>query len=404
MQRRLDPHSHLSHLSRPSLKKVGLATGAAGRYILPMTQPASTVPTQSTSLPLLLTPLKLRSLTLSNRIVVSPMCMYSSQNGLANDFHLVHLGQFALGGAGLIFSEATAVSPEGRISPEDLGLWDDEQIVPLGRITDFIHRAGGLIGVQLAHAGRKASTFAPWRGQGAVPVEAGGWQVIGPSDTPYNVSYPQPVAMTVDDIRRVTSDFAAAAQRALMAGFDVVEIHAAHGYLLHQFLSPLANARTDEYGGSFENRVRFLLEVVRAVRSTWPMHLPLFVRVSATDWAPGGWDAEQTVQLAGLLRFEGVDVLDVSSGGLTPMQQIKAGPLYQVPFAARVKQAVPDLLVMAVGMIDTPAQAEQVLEEGSADLIALARAFLRDPHWPQRAAREFGLKPTLPDVYARAGW
>ncbi|TDE86734.1 NADH:flavin oxidoreductase/NADH oxidase [Deinococcus sp. S9] len=354
--------------------------------------------------PLLFTPLKMQSLTLPNRIVVSPMCMYSAQNGLANEFHLVHLGQFALGGAGLILTEATAVSPEGRISPEDLGLWSDEQIVPLGHITDFVHRSGGLIGVQLAHAGRKASTYAPWRGRGAVPAEAGGWPVVGPSEAPYHSAYPQPVAMTPEDIRRVTSDFAAAARRALVAGFDVVEIHAAHGYLLHQFLSPLANTRTDEYGGSFENRVRFLLEVVRAVRATWPTHLPLLVRVSATDWAEGGWDADQTVQLAGLLRFEGVDVLDVSSGGLTPMQQITAGPLYQVPFAARVKQEVPDLGVMAVGMIDTPAQAEQVLAEGSADLVALARAFLRDPHWPQRAAREFGLRPTLPDVYARAGW
>ncbi|GMA16367.1 NADH:flavin oxidoreductase/NADH oxidase [Deinococcus metallilatus] len=369
-----------------------------------MTQPAATPPAEGASQPLLFTPLKLRNLTLPNRVVVSPMCMYSAQNGLANDFHLAHLGQFALGGAGLIFTEAAAVSPEGRISPEDLGLWTDEQIVPLGHVTDFVHRYGGLIGVQLAHAGRKASTYAPWRGRGAVPAEAGGWQVIGPSDTAYNVYYPQPVAMTVDDIRRVTSDFAAAARRALVAGFDVVEIHAAHGYLLHQFLSPLANTRTDEYGGSFENRVRFLLEVVRAVRTTWPTHLPLFVRVSATDWAEGGWDADQTVQLAGLLRFEGVDVLDVSSGGLTPLQQITPGPLYQVPFAARVKQEVPDLRVMAVGMIDAPAQAEQVLEEGAADLIALARAFLRDPHWPQRAAAEFGVKPTLPDVYARAGW
>ncbi|BDP41836.1 oxidoreductase [Deinococcus aetherius] len=332
------------------------------------------------------------------------MCMYSAQNGLANDFHLTHLGQFALGGAGLIFTEATAVSPEGRISPEDLGLWTDEQIVPLGHITDFVHRYGGLIGVQLAHAGRKASTYAPWRGRGVVPAEAGGWPVIGPSDEAYNVFYPHPTALTVDDIRRVTADFAVAARRAQMAGFDVVEVHAAHGYLLHQFLSPLANARTDEYGGSFENRTRFLLEVVRAVRTAWPMHLPLFVRVSATDWAPGGWDLDQTVALANLLRFEGVDVLDVSSGGLTPVQQITPGPLYQTPFAARVRREVPDLLTMAVGMIDTPAQAEGILHEGAADLVALARAFLRDPHWPQRAAREFGLTPALPDVYARAGW
>jgi 2,4-dienoyl-CoA reductase-like NADH-dependent reductase (Old Yellow Enzyme family) len=332
------------------------------------------------------------------------MCMYSAQNGVANDFHLTHLGQFALGGAGLIFSEAAAVSPEGRISPEDLGLWADEQIVPLGHITDFVHRHGGLIGVQLAHAGRKASTYAPWRGRGVVPPEAGGWQVIGPAADPYNAFFPHPVAMAGDDIARVTADFAAAARRAQIAGFDVVEIHAAHGYLLHQFLSPLANTRADEYGGSFENRVRFLLEVVRAVRAVWPTHLPLFVRLSATDWAAGGWDLDQTVELAKLLRFEGVDVLDVSSGGLTPVQEITAGPLYQAPFAARVRAEVPELGVMTVGMIDTPAQAEGLLQGGDADLIALARAFLRDPHWPQRAARELGAAPSLPDVYARAGW
>ncbi|MEF2277713.1 NADH:flavin oxidoreductase/NADH oxidase [Deinococcus sp. YIM 134068] len=370
---------------------------------LPGPTPTAT-PIGDAPTPRLFTPLKLRGLTLPNRAVVSPMCMYSSKHGLANDFHLVHLGQFALGGAGLIFTEATAVSPEGRISPEDLGLWTDEQIVPLGHITDLVHRYGGLIGVQLAHAGRKASTYAPWRGRGAVPVEAGGWQVVGPSDEPYNAAYPHPVALSAEDLRRVTADFAAATQRAQMAGFDVVEVHAAHGYLLHQFLSPLANLRTDEYGGSFENRTRLLLEVVRAVRGVWPMHLPLFVRVSATDWAPGGWDEEQTVALARLLRYEGVDVLDVSSGGLTPVQQITPGPLYQAPFAARVKAEVSDLHVMAVGMIDTPAQAEGLLQEGTADLVALARAFLRDPHWPQRAARELGMSPALPDVYGRAGW
>ncbi|SMB91899.1 NADH:flavin oxidoreductase/NADH oxidase [Deinococcus hopiensis] len=370
-----------------------------------MTLPASnTASAEGATLPLLFTPLKLHSLTLPNRAVVSPMCMYSSQNGLANDFHLVHLGQYALGGAGLILTEAAAVSPEGRISPEDLGLWADEHIVPLGHITDFVHRFGGLIGVQLAHAGRKASTYSPWRGRGAVPPEAGGWQVIGPDDQPFHVTYPRPVTMTAEDIRRVTADFAAAARRAQMAGFDVVEVHAAHGYLLHEFLSPLANTRTDEYGGPFENRARFLLEVVRAVRAVWPMHLPLFVRVSATDWADGGWSVDEAAQLASLLRYEGVDVLDVSSGGLTAAQQITAGPLYQVPFAARIKAEVPDLHVMAVGMIETPGQAEQVLRDGAADLTALARTFLRDPHWTQRAARELGVTPALPDVYGRAGW
>ncbi|MPY65295.1 NADH:flavin oxidoreductase/NADH oxidase [Deinococcus sp. SDU3-2] len=363
-----------------------------------------TTPPADAPAPLLFSPLKLRSLTLKNRTVVSPMCMYSAQNGVANDFHLTHLGQFALGGAGLIVTEATAVSPEGRISPEDLGLWTDEQIVPLGHITDFVHRHGSLIGVQLAHAGRKASTYSPWRGRGAVPAELGGWEVIGPDGERFHETYPVPAPMSHDDIRRVVADFAAAARRAVVAGFDAAEIHAAHGYLLHQFLSPLANTRTDEYGGSFENRIRLLLEVVRAVRSAWPMHLPLFVRVSATDWAEGGWDLDQTVQLASLLRFEGVDVLDVSSGGLTTAQRITVGPLYQVPFAARVRAEVPELLTMAVGMIETPEQAEGILQNGDADLVALGRPFLRDPHWPQRAARTLGATPPLPDMYARAGW
>ncbi|GGR81319.1 NADH:flavin oxidoreductase/NADH oxidase [Deinococcus sedimenti] len=340
--------------------------------------------------PLLFQPLKLRSVTLPNRVVVSPMCMYSAQGGLANDFHLVHLGQYALAGTGLIIAEATAVSPEGRISPEDLGLWEDRQITPLGRVTDFVHAQGGLIGVQLAHAGRKASTYAPWRGRGAVPIERGGWDVIGPDATPYSDAFPQPHAMTEEDIERVTEDFRQAARRAEIAGFDVVEIHAAHGYLLHQFLSPLANTRTDGYGGTFENRTRFVLEVTRAVREVWPRHKPLFVRLSATDWAPGGWDESQTVVLAGLLAREGVDVLDLSSGGLTAAQQITLAPAYQAPFAAQVRAAVPDLTVMTVGMIDTPERAEGLLQNGDADLIALARPVLGDPHWVQAAARDLG--------------
>ncbi|MFC4425344.1 NADH:flavin oxidoreductase/NADH oxidase [Deinococcus navajonensis] len=355
----------------------------------------------SAAAPLLLTPFKLQNLTLPNRVVVSPMCMYSAQNGLANDFHLVHLGQYALGGVGLILSEATAVSPEGRISPEDLGLWDDAQILPLGRVTDFVHAQGGVIGVQLAHAGRKASTHAPWRGRGIVTPEKGGWTVIGPDATPYNELYPVPVAMSADDIARVTADFAAAARRAEVAGFDVVEIHAAHGYLLHQFLSPLANSRTDAYGGSFDNRVRLLLEVVRAVRTNWPDHKPLMVRLSATDWAPGGWDEQQTVELARRLRFEGVDALDLSSGGLTPDQRIEVRPAYQAPFAAEVRREAPELAVMTVGMIDTPQLAEELLRQGVANLIALGRPLLGDPHWVWKAAAELGAEPPRPDVYGR---
>ncbi|GGO21329.1 NADH:flavin oxidoreductase/NADH oxidase [Deinococcus humi] len=351
--------------------------------------------------PKLFQPLKLQGLTLPNRIVVSPMCMYSAHNGLANDFHLVHLGQFALAAPGLIFTEAAAVSPEGRISPEDLGLWADEHIIPLGRITDFIHAQGGRIAIQLAHAGRKASTYAPWRGKGAVAHEYGGWGVIGPDTQPFSPTFHTPNAMTTADIERVTQDFVAAAQRAEIAGFDVVEIHAAHGYLLHQFMSPLSNSRTDDYGGSFENRTRFVMEVVRAVRGGWPMHKPLFVRVSATDWAEGGWDLEQTVKLAGLLWREGVDVLDVSSGGLTTAQQITSAPGYQVPFAAAVKHAVSELEVMAVGMIESPQQAEDILQKDEAALIALGRPLLGDPHWAWHAAQQLGVKPEVAAQYQR---
>ncbi|ADY26237.1 NADPH dehydrogenase [Deinococcus proteolyticus MRP] len=354
--------------------------------------------------PTLLQGARMKSLELTNRIAVSPMCMYQAQNGLANDFHLVHYGSFALGGAGLILLEATAVSPEGRISPYDLGLWDDGQIGPLGHITDFAHRHGAKIGVQLAHAGRKASTHRPGEGHGALSEERGAWEVIAPSALAYSENYPQPREMTPEEIAATPAAFAAAARRAEIAGFDTVEIHAAHGYLLHQFLSPLSNARTDAYGGTFENRIRLLLEVVRAVREVWPEHLPLLVRISATDWVEGGWDLEQSAELARLLRFEGVDVLDVSSGGLDPRQQIAVEPLYQVPFAQAIKQAAPELEVMTVGLIETPMQAEQVLQEGMADWVALGRALLRDPHWPQRAAREFGIAPALPQPYARAGW
>ena len=358
-------------------------------------------PGSNDAAPLLFQPLKLAQLTLPNRVVVSPMCMYSARGGVANDFHLVHLGQYALAGVGLIFTEAVSVSPEGRISPEDLGLWDDEHIVPLGRVTDFVHAHGGLIGTQLAHAGRKASTYAPWRGRGAVPEERGGWPVIGPSDQPYSDALPTPRAMTADDIARVTADFAQAARRAEMAGFDTVEIHAAHGYLLHQFLSPLSNTRTDAYGGTFENRVRLLLEVTRAVRDAWPMHKPLFVRLSATDWVEGGWDESQTVVLCGLLAREGVTAVDLSSGGLSAEQQIPVQPGYQVPFARQVRAAVPDLNVMTVGMIDTPERAEAYLQNGDADLIALGRPLLGDPHWIQAAAQRLGVTPPVAAQYAR---
>ena len=351
--------------------------------------------------PKLFAPLKLRDLTLKNRVVVSPMCMYSSKNGFANDFHLAHLGSFALGGAGLILTEASAVSPEGRITPDDLGLWNDDHIPALGKIVDLAHAQHALIGTQLAHAGRKASTHAPWRGYGEVSPEQGGWQVVGPDAHAYSGSYSTPRAMTGDDIQKVIADFVAATRRAVMAGFDVVEVHAAHGYLLHQFLSPLSNSRTDEYGGSFENRVRLTLEVSRAVRDAFPSHLPVLVRVSASDWAAGGWTPDETVQLARRLMEIGIDVLDVSSGGLTADQKIEVGPGYQLPFAERVKRET-GMVTMAVGMITDPQQAETLLERGQADLVALARELLRDPHWPQRAASELGTKIDVPDQYARA--
>jgi 2,4-dienoyl-CoA reductase-like NADH-dependent reductase (Old Yellow Enzyme family) len=351
--------------------------------------------------PKLFSPFKLRDLTLKNRVVVSPMCMYSSQDGYANDFHLTHLGGLALGGSALVLTEATAVSPEGRISPEDLGLWSDDHIVNLGQIADFVHAQKALIGTQLAHAGRKASTFAPWRGHGGVSPDQGGWEVLGPDSNPYSGNYPQPRAMTTEDIQKVISDFMAATRRAMIAGFDVVEVHAAHGYLLHQFLSPLSNTRTDEYGGSFENRARLTVEVSRAVRRIFPDHQPVFVRISATDWVEGGWNAEESVQLAKLLKDEGIDVLDVSSGGLSPAQQISVGPGYQAPFAEQIRRES-GIATMAVGMITDAQQAETLLEAGQADLVALARELLRDPRWPQRAAHELGSRIEVPEQYARA--
>lgn len=356
------------------------------------------------STPQLFTSLTLRELVLPNRTVVSPMCMYSCQDGLANEFHKVHLGQFALGHAGLTLAEATAVLPEGRISPEDLGLWSDQHIAPLKEITHFVHQFEGKIGIQLAHAGRKASTYAPGKGRGGISEKEGGWQVYGPDNNAYRDVYAQPKTMTKAQIQEVIDAFAMATRRSLQANFDTIEIHAAHGYLLHQFMSPLSNSRNDEYGGSFENRIRFLLEVVRACRAEWPEHLPLMVRISATDWAEGGWNLEESSQLAHILLKEGVDLLDVSSGGLTPQQKITVGPGYQVPFAAHIKTQVPELAVMTVGMIDNAQQAETILQEGKADCVALARAFLRNPHWTQQAANDLGLTPSAPEQYLRAGW
>ena len=346
-------------------------------------------------------PLTLRGVTLKNRIVVSPMCQYSAQDGFANDWHLVHLGSRAVGGAGLIIQEATAVSPEGRISPEDLGIWKDEHVPMLRRINDFITAQGSVPGVQLAHAGRKASTYRPWSGNGTVPGNDGGWPVVGPSAEAFADNYPQPQALDAAGVQKVIVDFRAAAQRARAAGFQVIELHAAHGYLLHEFLSPLSNQRNDEYGGPFENRVRLLLEVVAATREVWPENLPLIVRLSATDWTEGGWNADESVQLAALLKTRSVDLIDCSTGGNVPKASIPVGPGYQVPFAERIRREA-GILTGAVGLITTPAEAETILTNGQADLVLLAREFLREPYFPLFAARDLGVEIEWPAQYNRA--
>ena len=346
--------------------------------------------------------LTLRDVTLQNRIAVSPMCQYSSENGFANDWHFVHLGSRAVGGAGLVLTEATAVVAEGRISPQDLGIWSDEHIEPLTRITHFISEQGSVAGIQLAHAGRKASTYRPWDGRGTVPEAQGGWhQVVAPSALRFAEGYAVPEALTEDEIQAVVTAFAAAARRAGDAGFCVVEIHAAHGYLLHEFLSPFSNHRQDRYGGSFENRTRIAREVVSAVRSVWPERLPLFIRISATDWEAGGWDLEQSVELARRLKSLGVDLVDCSSGGNLPQARIPVGPGYQTAFAERIRRDA-EVASGAIGLITSPVQADHIIRNGQADLVLLAREFLRDPYWPLRAARELGQATSWPAQYLRA--
>ena len=349
----------------------------------------------------LFSPLTLRSVTLRNRIAVSPMCQYSAVEGRATDWHLVHLGARAAGGAGLVLFEATAVEARGRISPADLGLWDDAQIEPLARIVRFVEGQGAAAGLQLAHAGRKASTAAPWDGGGPVSAAAGGWTPIAPSALPFANGHPTPAALDEEGIRGVVAAFAAAARRARAAGFRALEVHAAHGYLLHQFLSPLTNRRTDAWGGAFENRTRLAREVVRAVRAAWPDELPVLVRISATDWVPGGWDIDQSVELARALRAVGADLVDVSSGGLVPHAQVPAGPGYQTGFAERIRREA-GVATGAVGMITAPEQADHVIRTGQADLVLLARELLRDPHFPLRAARVLGHDGPWPRQYLRA--
>ncbi len=346
-------------------------------------------------------PLKIKSITLPNRIVVSPMCQYSSVDGFANDWHLVHLGARAIGGAGLIFSEATAVSPEGRISPEDLGIWKDEHITYLKKITTFIHEHGSVAGIQLAHAGRKASVSSPWKGNQVVPVNNGGWKTVAPSPVPFKENDPQPIALSTNDIASLVEKFSAAAKRAVAAGFKIVEIHAAHGYLINEFLSPASNLRTDEYGGSFENRIRFLVEIVDSVKQVWPSDYPLFVRISASEWSDKGWTIEDSVKLAVILKEKGVDVIDCSSGGNIAGVKINIGPLYQTPFAEQIKKQA-GILTGAVGLITTAEQCEQIIAEGKADLVFLARQLLRDPYFPLHAAKELGADIKWPVQYERA--
>jgi 2,4-dienoyl-CoA reductase-like NADH-dependent reductase (Old Yellow Enzyme family) len=352
---------------------------------------------------LLLEPYTLRQLTLPNRIAVSPMCQYSSVDGLANDWHLVHLGSRAVGGAGLVITEATAVTDDGRITPQDLGLWKDEQIEGLQRITRFITAQGSVAGIQLAHAGRKASTWRPWLGKhGSVPQGEGGWTPVGPSAIAFDPQHTVPVQLSESQIQDVVQAFVDAARRSLIAGFKVVEVHAAHGYLLHQFLSPLSNQRTDQYGGSFENRIRLTLQVTEAIREVWPDELPVFVRVSATDWVEDGWNPDETVELARRLKALGADLIDVSSGGTAASAEIPVGPGYQTRFAERVRKES-GIATGTVGMITDPAQAEHILRTGQADIILLARELLRDPYWPLHADDDLGgRKATWPAQYQRA--
>ncbi|MGD0586114.1 MAG: NADH:flavin oxidoreductase/NADH oxidase [Oryzomonas sp.] len=349
----------------------------------------------------LFTPLTMGSVTFRNRVFVSPMCQYSSRDGLATDWHMVHLGSRAVGGAGLVMVEATAVSPEGRISPDDSGIWNDDHVAAFKPIARFIRDNGAVPGIQLAHAGRKASCDLPWLGGGPLGPDAWGWQPLAPSAEPFAPGHPLPRELSLADLDMVENQFRAATRRALAAGFQVVEIHMAHGYLLHEFLSPLSNRRGDDYGGSLENRLRFPLRVARAVREEWPRELPLFVRLSCVDWAENGWSLDQSVCLCRLLKELGVDLIDCSSGFVVPNEQVPFAPGFQVPFAAALR-AEASVATGAVGFVIDPAQAEQILATGQADAVFLAREMLRDPYWPLHAARELGVEVAWPDQYLRA--
>ncbi|HZV81336.1 MAG TPA: NADH:flavin oxidoreductase/NADH oxidase [Geobacteraceae bacterium] len=347
-------------------------------------------------------PLPLRGLTIPNRIAVSPMCQYSSVDGHANDWHLIHLGSRAVGGAGLVLTEAAAVTPQGRISPKDLGIWSDDHIEPLARIVHFLAQQGSVAGIQLAHAGRKASTPPPWENRTVTLTEAeGGWPIVAPSAVAFDGGCSVPAALSEEGIHSILNAFVQAARRALQAGFRVAEIHAAHGYLLHQFLSPLSNNRTDRYGGSFENRTRLLREIVAAVREVWPDHLPLMVRISVTDWVEEGWDLEQSLELVRSLIPLGMDLIDCSSAGSSPHAQIPVGTGYQTRFAEQIRRETGSK-TGAVGLITSPVQADHIIRSGQADMVLLAREMLRDPYWPLRAARELGQQTPWPAQYLRA--
>ncbi len=349
----------------------------------------------------LFSPLKLREVELKNRISVSPMCQYSSRDGFANEWHLVHLGSRAVGGAALVMTEATAVSPEGRISIDDLGIWKDEHIGYLKKITDFILQQHAIPGIQLAHAGRKSSRTSPWNGDKLLSISEGGWDIVAPSAIPFSADTGVPDALTGERIGKVISTFKAAAIRAIKAGFRVAEIHAAHGYLVHEFMSPLTNKRTDDYGGSFGNRIRILLDIVATVRSVWPDGYPVFVRISSIDWRDDGWTLDDSIALATILKDKGVDLLDCSSGGAVPGLTIPAGPGYQVQFAEQIRKKA-GIPTGAVGIITTPVQAEAIIACGQADMVSLAREFLRDPYFPLRAATELGVDVQWPVQYERA--
>ncbi|WP_308431722.1 NADH:flavin oxidoreductase/NADH oxidase [Amycolatopsis acidiphila] len=345
-------------------------------------------------------PYRVRNLTLPNRIWVSPMCQYSAADGLPGDWHLMHLGQFATGGAGLVMTEATAVTAVGRITPQDTGIWNDEQVAAWRRITGFLHAQGAVTGIQLAHAGRKGSSRRPWEGNATVPAEEGGWTPVGPSAVAFG-NYVTPRELTTEEVAEIPGQFAAAARRSLTAGFDVLELHFAHGYLAHQFYSPLSNNRTDRYGGDFEGRTRLLLEIADAVRAEVGETVPVFARLSATDWVEGGWTIDDSVRVAKLLAERGIDLIDASTGGNHPKPDIPVGPGYQVPFAERIRTEA-GMPTGAVGMITEPEQADEIVASGAADGVFLARALLRDPHWPLRAAHTLGDDVRWPDQYARA--